>query len=85
MINIEHLLKVSAIWVSIVYTVCFAGVGFWPGVRPGFMMYGLHMGGLNLGQNVLTLGTFISGLLLWNIITLLAVWLFAYLFNKIKQ
>lgn len=85
MINIKHLLKVSAAWISIVYAICFAGVGFWPGVRPGFMMYGLHMGNINMGQNVLSITTFISGLILWNIIALLAVWLFAFLFNSIKK
>lgn len=85
MINIEHLLKVSAAWVSIVYTICFVGVASLPGIRPGFMMYGLHMRGFDVGQNVLNFWTFISGLIIWNVLTLLAVWLFAYLFNKIKQ
>ncbi len=53
-------------------------------IRPGFMMYALHM---NVGtvDNVLTIGTFISGLVIWNIVGLLAVWLFAALFNGIKK
>jgi len=85
MINTEHLLKVGAVWISIVYTICFAGVAAMPGIRPGFMMYGLHMGRFDLGQNVLSFWTFVSGLIIWNVVTLLAVWLFAYLFNKIKQ
>ncbi|MEK7646844.1 MAG: DUF5676 family membrane protein [Patescibacteria group bacterium] len=84
MINTQHLLKVVAAWISIIYVICFAGVGFFPGIRPGFMRYGLHMG-IDMGQNILTLGTFISGLVIWNVITLLAVGLFAFLFNKIKQ
>lgn len=84
MINTTHLLKVSAAWISIVYVVCFAGVGLVPGMRPGFMRYGLHMG-TDLGRDILTFGTFISGLIIWNIITLLAVWLFAALYNNIKQ
>ncbi|MBI2626398.1 MAG: hypothetical protein HYW69_02275 [Candidatus Nealsonbacteria bacterium] len=83
MINTNHLLKVSSAWISIVYAICFAGVAFFPGMRPGFMRYGLHMG-IDMGQNILTIGTFISGLIIWNVITLLSVWLFAYLFNKIK-
>lgn len=82
--NTKHLLKVASAWISIVYVICFAGVALFPGVRPGFMRYGLHMG-IGMGQNILTLGTFISGLIIWNIIALLAVWLFAFLFNKIKQ
>ncbi len=82
--NTKHLLKVTATWISIVYAVCYAGVAFFPGIRPGFMMYGFHMTGFGLGENVLTFGTFISGLIIWNIIALLGVWLFAFLFNEIK-
>lgn len=84
MINIQHLLKVSAAWISIVYVVCFAGVALFSGIRPMFMMYGLHMNA-GMGQNVITLGTFVSGLLIWNVVGLLAVWLFAVLFNTIKK
>jgi hypothetical protein len=84
MINTNHLLKVTAAWVSIVYTVCFAGVAMLPNIRPGFMMYALHTSG-NLGENVLTFGTFLSGLVIWNIVGLLGAWLFAWLFNTIKS
>ena len=81
--NTKHLLRVTSAWISIVYIVCFAGVAFFPGIRPGFMRYGLHMG-IDMGQNILTLGTFFSGLVIWNIITLLAVGLFVLLYNRIK-
>ena len=84
MINTKHLLKVTSVWISIVYFVCFAGVVIFPGVRPGFMKYGLHTN-IDMGQNVLTLGIFISGLVIWNIITLFGVWLFSYLSNTIKK
>lgn len=84
MINIKHLLKVTAAWTSIVYVICFSGVALFGNLRPGFMRYALHM---NAGpvNNVQTLSTFISGLVIWNIVTLLAVWLFAALFNRIKK
>ena len=85
MINTEHLLKVTAAWTSIVYVVCFAVIGFFPGVRPGFMMYGLHMNVLAGWQNILSFQTFLSGLVIWNVIAVLAVWLFAFLFNNIKK
>ena len=84
MIDTKHLLKVASAWISIVYIICFVGVALFPGVRPGFMRYGLHMG-IDMGQNLLTLGTFISGLVIWNVIALLAVWLFASLYNTIKH
>ena len=82
--NTKRLLKVASAWISIVYVICYAGVALFPGVRPGFMRYGLHMG-IDMGQNILTLGTFISGLIIWNIIALLAVWLFSFLYNAIRQ
>ena len=84
MINTNHLLKVTAAWISIVYAACFVGVAMLPGIRPGFMVYGLHMN-INMGQNIATFGTFLSGLVIWNIIASLAVWLFAWLFNAIEQ
>lgn len=85
MIHIKHLLKVVSLWISIVYVVCFAGVAIIPGVRTWFMMYALHVENFDMGQNILTFGTFLSGLVLWNIIAVLAVWLFALLFNLIKR
>jgi len=84
MINTVHLLKVSAAWISIVYVICFAGVALFSGIRSGFMMYALHTD-INMGRNILTLGTFFSGLIIWNIAALLGVGLFAALFNAIKK
>lgn len=85
MINTKHLIKVALYWTSIVYAVCFAGVALFPGIRPGFMMYGLHMVGTDSWTNVLTFGTFLSGLVIWDIIAFLGVWLFAALWNGIKK
>ena len=84
MINTKHLLKVMAAWVTIVYVVCFVGVALIPGVRPWFMQYALHMN-VSMGENIITFATFVSGLLIWNVIGLVAAWLFAFLHNKIKQ
>ncbi len=84
MINIKHVLKVTAAWTTIVYIVCFGGMALLPGIRPWFMQYALHMN-VSAVENVITLTTFISGLVIWNVVALLAVWLFAFLFNKIKH
>lgn len=84
MINTKHLSKVAAAWISIVYVVCYVGVAFFPGIRPGFMRYSLHMG-IDMGRNILTPVTFLSGLVIWNIIAFLGAWLFAALFNGIKK
>lgn len=83
MINTKHLLKVSAAWISIVYTVCFGGVALFHGIRSAFMQYALHTT-VNVGENVITLTTFIFGFVIWNAIAFLAVGLFAALFNRIN-
>lgn len=82
MINTKHLLKVTVAWVSIVWTICYLGVLLFPDIRSVFALYALHLT-TNFGENVMTLTTFISGLVIWNIIAWLAVGLFAYLFNRI--
>ena len=84
MIDTKHLLKVATAWIRIVYVVCYAGVSLIPGVRQAFLLYSLHSR-MPIGESVLTLGTFISGLILWNIVALLAVWLFVALWNGIKR
>lgn len=83
MINTKHLLKVTAAWVSIVYAVCFAGVALFPNIRPTFMQYALHTT-VDVGENVITLTTFVSGLVTWNVVAILAVGLFSYLFNRVQ-
>jgi len=83
MINTTHLLKVTAAWVSIVWVVCYAGVALFPGIRSATMYYAFHTS-TNLGEDVLTLTTFVSGLVIWNVVALLAAGLFAVLFNKIR-
>lgn len=84
MINIQHLLKVTAIWTTIVYIVCFLGVAIFPGIREWFMLYAMHIDIL-VGESIMTIITFITGLIIWNIIAFLTVGLFAALFNKIKE
>lgn len=83
MINTNHLLEVTVAWISVIYVACYVGVALFPGIRPAFMQYALHTT-VNVGENVMTFTTFISGLVIWNVIALLAVGLFAYLFNKIN-
>lgn len=70
-------------WTSIVWTVCYVGVLLFPGIRESFFLYGLHTTA-GLGQDVMTLTTFISGLVIWNVIAYLAVGLFAMLFNRVR-
>ncbi len=85
MISTKRLIKVTVTWTSIVYAICFAGVAMFSTIRPGFMMYAFHMRGGYAYENVLTLATFISGLVIWNLIAILCVWLFVALWNRIKE
>lgn len=84
MINVRHLLKVTAAWVSVVYIVCFAGVALFPGIRAAFMYYALHTT-VSVEEEALSLTTLISGLVVWNAVAFLAVGLFAVLFNRVKR
>ena len=72
--------KIACSWISIVYVVCFGGVALLPGIRPWFMEYALHTRA-DIGTDVMTLTTFITGLIIWNVIAVLAVWLYTAL-NK---
>ena len=85
MIDTKHLLKVATTWVSIVYAICFGGVVLVPGIREWFMQYALHATNVSIGENVMTLTTFITGLIIWNIVAALSVWLFAFLWNTLKR
>jgi len=84
MINSKHLIKVASAWVSIVYTICFVGVAIYPPSRELFMRFSLHAD-VSFKSDFLSFGYFVLGLVIWNIVTILAVWLFAALFNKIKK
>lgn len=84
MINIKHLLKVTLIWTSVVYAICYFGVAIYPPVRIMTMRYAMHAD-VNFVSGYFGLEYFISGLIIWNLITLLGVWFFAFLFNTIKQ
>lgn len=83
MINIKHLLKITSIWISVIYAICYIGVALYPPIRVMFMKYVMHAQ-VSLTSDYFGAGYFISGLIAWNIIALLSVWLFAFLFNKIK-
>ena len=84
MMNTGHLIKVGVAWISILYVVCFVGVALFPALRQQFMLYALHTD-VSIEQNVMTLATFVVGLIIWNIIAALATGLFTVLFNNIRQ
>lgn len=75
----SHSLKVGAAWITIVYVVCFAGVALFPSARTRFVEDALHMQATFLGQDIITLRSFVAGLILWNVLAFLGVGLFKLL------
>lgn len=84
MLDTKYVVKIACIWVTILYVICFVTVAFFSPLRPFFMEYALHTS-LDAGVNSVSFVTFSSGLLIWNIITALSVWLFCALYNSIKR
>ena len=83
MIDTTHLIKVGAAWITILYVVCFGAVALYPPIRTLAARYAFHIE-LDLTESVTTVGTFIAGLVLWNLAAALGLGLFAVLFNKIR-
>jgi len=83
MIDTQRLLKVSSVWISIVYVVCYVGVAMYPASREMFMRYSLHSS-MAFDSNFFSIGYFVSGLIIWNIVIAASALLFAGLFNRIK-
>lgn len=82
--NTTRSLKIGLAWTSIVWLVCYLLVGLIPGLGPALLPYLFH---LNMGsiENVFTIGNFIVGLVLWNIIVAAGIALVGVLSNYIKD
>ena len=76
--------KVTAAWISIAYAICFGGVALIPGIREWFMQYALHTR-VDVGTNVMTLTTFVTGLIIWNVLAFAAVWLYRTLDKTVAR
>lgn len=84
MINTIRLLKVSVAWTSIAYTVCYLAVWLVPQTRDLFLTTALHAI-VPVTSGPFTLGTFVTGLIVWDVLVVVGVWLFTYLWNTIKN
>ena len=82
--NVTHLLTVTAAWTSVVYTICYVTVWLYPPVRDLFLQTALHAN-VPLTSGPFTIGSFLAGLVIWNSMAVLAVWLFAYLYRAIRD
>jgi hypothetical protein len=75
--------KIGLAWISIAWTICYLAFGLIPGLGPTAMPYILHM---NVPmENIFTIGNFIIGLIVWNIVVAAGVALAGLLSEYIKD
>jgi len=84
MINLTRLLKVAVAWTSIAYTACYLVVWFFPGARELFLTTALHAI-VPVTSGPFTIGTYVIGLIVWDLLVVVGVWLFVYLWNTIRS
>jgi len=82
--NTTRAVKIGLAWINITYVLCYLILGLIPGSRPSLLPYILH---LNVGpvENIFTVGNFVVGLVLWNVIIGASIWLVGILANRIKN
>ncbi|HEY4526822.1 MAG TPA: DUF5676 family membrane protein [Candidatus Paceibacterota bacterium] len=82
--NTMRAVKIGLAWINITYVLCYVLLGLLPATRPSILPYILH---LNVGpvENIFTLGNFIVGLILWNVIVGASIWLVGLLAGYIKN
>ncbi|QQG38257.1 MAG: hypothetical protein HYS26_01765 [Candidatus Kaiserbacteria bacterium] len=77
-------LKIGAAWTSIAWTVCYVGVGLIPQLRDTVLNNLVHTN-VPVGANIFSLGGFLAGLVLWNVIVAAGIWLWFFLAARIKS
>jgi hypothetical protein len=82
MTNTTTLLKVTAVWVTAVYLVCFLGIIAFPALRDWFLLYGLHVQPSGVAS-VTTVTTFVSGLVVWNVVAAVAMYMWSFTWRKL--
>jgi hypothetical protein len=80
--SITRAVKIGLAWISIAWTVCYLAFGLIPGLGPTAMPYILHMHVPM--ENIFTIGNFIIGLIVWNIVVAAGIALAGLLSNYIK-
>lgn len=83
--NTTRAVKIGLAWINITYILCYVIAGLLPaGARPSILPYVLH---LSVGpvENIFTLGNFVIGLIIWNLIVGVGIWLVGFLANSIKN
>jgi hypothetical protein len=82
--NTMRTLKIGLAWITIAWTVCYLLFGLIPGLGPATVPYVTHMT-IGAMENIFTIGNFVVGLILWNVIVAAAIALAGFLANYIKD
>lgn len=83
MLNGMKISKVAVVWATILYAVCVLVVGLLPSVYGLFSSYIVHFG-TTVSKPEITFVSVLIGLILWNIVVFISVWLFVWLYNKMN-
>ena len=80
--NTMRVMKIGLAWTTIAWTVCYLLLGLIPGLSSAIAPYITH---INVGamENIFTIGNFIIGLILWNVIVAAGIALAGLLSNYI--
>ncbi len=83
MLNGAKITKVSVIWATIIYLGCVLIAWLLPSLYIWGASKLVHFGAV-VGQPSLSFTNVILGLILWDILVAILVWLFALIYNKFK-
>ena len=83
MLNGAKIAKVTLLWATIVYLVCVLIAWILPSVYTLGAKNMVHFG-MTVSAPTLTLAGVIQGLIIWNVLAVVMVWLFVWLYNKTK-
>ena len=82
--NNTRAIKIGLAWINITYVLCYVILGSLPATRPSLLPYLLHFN-VSPVENIFTLGNFVGGLILWNVIVGAGIWLVGFLAKYIKN
>lgn len=82
--NTARAIKVGAAWITIVWLICYLVFGLVPGLGLVALPYFIHMK-VGATENIFTIGNFIVGLILWNVIVAAGIALAGLLSKYIRD
>ena len=83
MLSAAKIAKVTIVWATIVYLVCVKVAWLFPSVYSWGSGSLIHFGMVTTAP-ALTFSGVIQGLIIWDVIAVAMVWLFVWLYNKMK-